>query len=51
MLREVIKPINDKTATEFVFENPYRRVRIDGEGLYVLVNGQRTPVKMEIENA
>lgn len=44
--RIVPKPMNDKTATEYVFSIPYRRVRQDSLGQYILVKGKCIPVTL-----
>jgi hypothetical protein len=44
--RTVEPPQGDKTATVCVFGDPYTRVRQDGEGLFVMQNGERKSVEV-----
>jgi len=41
MFRIVQAPRNDKTATPFVIGDPYRRVRLDSIGFYIMEKGTR----------
>jgi hypothetical protein len=44
--RTVEPPKGDKTATVYVFGDPYTRVRQDDDGLFVMQNGERKSVEV-----